>query len=69
MRCQCLRPGKQNDKQENEGPGRGDDVPSSGMPITLRIGFKSDTFQHDITPFVALQQIGRGGIYDRRPAA
>jgi hypothetical protein len=49
MRRQCLRPGKQNDKQENESPSRGDHTPSSGMPIAMRLGFGSDTFQHAIT--------------------
>ena len=59
VRGQRLRPGKQNDEQDNEYPGRDDDTPSFGMPIvTFGLASGFETFQHGITPFAAGQQMG-----------
>jgi len=59
MRRQRLCSGREDDEQRNERPGRDDHTPSRGSPIgALRCGFGFETFQHAITRFVALKQIG-----------
>src|SRR5208282_6124578 len=70
MRRQRLRPGTKDDEQRNEHPGRDDHSPSGCTPVVaLRFGLGFETFEHTITRFVAMQQLGRPRLSDRRLAA
>jgi hypothetical protein len=50
VRCHCLRPGKEHEKQNDKRPCRDDATPSARLRVAKRLRFGFDTFEHAITP-------------------